>query len=75
MAVPKKKNKKVKYKYSIIKNQYLNNLKHGVMYCMFCNLKKKKIELLTSNIVSKKKICFTCNLKIKIKKKKYIKKK
>lgn len=70
MAVPKKKNKKVKFKYSVLKKQYLTKLKNGIIICIFCKLKKK--EIITSNIVSKKKICLNCLNNI-LKKKKKIK--
>jgi hypothetical protein len=73
MAVPKKKNKKVKYKYSVIKKQYLNIIKDGIQICNFC--KKKKKEKNTLNTISKKKIFLNFKYKFLKKKKKKKKKK
>ena len=67
MAVPKKKNKKVKFKYSVIKKQYKNEIKEKIMFCTYCNIKKKNLTSL--NIISKKKICVDCIYKILKKKK------
>jgi len=37
MAVPKKKNSNIKNKYSIIKKEYLNKMKNGVLICKHCS--------------------------------------
>ncbi len=63
MAVPKKKNKKVKYKYSIIKKELKNKIKEKIMTCIYCSLNIKQ-ELWTGSLNSKKKICVDCINKI-----------
>lgn len=69
MAVPKKKNNKVKYKYSINKKELKNNIKERIMSCIYCNLEiKKKYEEKDISwfgyLNSKKKICVYCINKI-----------
>jgi len=66
MAVPKKKNKKVKYKYLIFKKEYKNNIKERIMTCKYCSLEfnLKKQELWTGSLNSKKKLCVNCINKI-----------
>ena len=57
MAVPKKKNSKIKYRYSILKKNFLNKLIIGIFTCKIC---KKELKF-----VWKKKICFNCIKKLK----------
>lgn len=37
MAVPKKKNARTKYKYSMIKKEYLQTMINGILNCKLCN--------------------------------------
>jgi len=71
MAVPKKKNKKVKYKYFVKKKQYRKKISNSIFFCIFCDKLNIPEDININNL--NKKICLKCIKKV-INKKRKIKK-